>query len=123
MLLHDFTPVSKPLILNKIMIIIDEPSIETPDADSDNSEEEQTPCPVLTESIDYAKNTENLFFRISEGSVEEEILIFDQLDQNSKIDGKTGQPLMNIGEAIITVNAKVQNDFQIRCYRNDMVEQ
>ena len=105
------------------MIFIDEPSIETPDADSDNSEEEKTPCTVLTESIDYAKITENLFFRISEGSVEEEILIFDQLDQNSKIDAKTGQPLMNIGEAIITANAKVQNDFQIRCYRNDMVEQ
>ena len=104
------------------MIFIDEPSIETPDADSDNSEEEKTPCP-RTESIDYAKITENLFFRISEGSVEEEILIFDQLDQNSKIDAKTGQPLMNIGEAIITANAKVQNDFQIRCYRNDMVEQ
>ena len=32
-------------------------------------------------------------------------------------------PLMQIGEAIVAVNSKVQNDFQIRCYRNDFVEQ
>ena len=31
-------------------------------------------------------------------------------------------PLMQIGEAIVSVNSKVQNDFQIRCYRNDFVE-
>ena len=30
---------------------------------------------------------------------------------------------MLIGEAVVTVSAKVQNDFQIRCYRNDFVEQ
>lgn len=31
--------------------------------------------------------------------------------------------MMSIGEAMVVVNARVQNDFQIRCYRNNYVEQ
>ena len=37
--LHDLTPLSKPLILNKILIVIDEPSIESPSKVSDDSAE------------------------------------------------------------------------------------
>jgi hypothetical protein len=48
--------------------------------------------------------TQNLFFRVYEGSVEEEILIFDQLDLNSRINNQTGKPEIAIGEAIVTVN-------------------
>ena len=91
--LHDLTPLSKPLILNKILIVIDEPSIESPSKVSDDSAEgdsktggdhqhnsSHTSHPANREVTDYSKITENLFFRIYEGSVEEEILIFDQLD-------------------------------------------
>lgn len=82
-LLHDLTPLSKPLILSKILIVIDEPSLEAPDPDSDDSEgENRAPASkqVLTEVMDYSMVTENLFFRIYEGTVEEDTLIFDQLD-------------------------------------------
>ena len=83
-LLHDFTALSKPLILSKILIVIDEPSLESPDPDSDDSEGEQhrksASQQVLTEVMDYSMVTENLFFRVYEGSAEEETLIFDQLD-------------------------------------------
>lgn len=122
---HDFTPLSNPLILSKILIVIDEPSAdENQEADSSyESEEESKQEPMALEVMDYAKMTENLFFRVFEGTVEEETLLFDQLDQNSKIDAATGLPMMSIGEAIVTVNARVQNDFQIRCFRNNYVEQ
>ena len=82
-LLHDLTPLSKPLILSKILIVIDEPSIETPDPGSDDSEGENknsSAKQVLTEVMDYSMVTENLFFRVYEGTVEEDTLIFDQLD-------------------------------------------
>jgi len=85
-LLHDFTPLSSPLILSKILIVIDEPSLEFPaeataGASDDSQEEKQeTPMPSQPEVMDYGKMTENLFFRIYEGTVEEESLIFDQLD-------------------------------------------
>ena len=82
-LLHDLTPLSKPLILSKILIVIDEPSIETPDPGSDDSEGENknsSTKQVLTEVMDYSMVTENLFFRVYEGTVEEDTLIFDQLD-------------------------------------------
>ena len=82
-LLHDLTPLSKPLILSKILIVIDEPSLEAPDPHSDDSEgENRAPASkqVLTEVMDYSMVTENLFFRIYEGTVEEDTLIFDQLD-------------------------------------------
>ena len=44
-LLHDFTPLSSPLVLCKIMIVIDEPSIEAvqqqqEDASDDSSDGE-----------------------------------------------------------------------------------
>ena len=82
-LLHDLTPLSKPLILSKILIVIDEPSIEAPEPDSEDSEGENknsSTKQVLTEVMDYSMVTENLFFRVYEGSAEEETLIFDQLD-------------------------------------------
>lgn len=90
-LLHDLTPLSKPLILNKILIVIDEPSIESPSKVSDDSAEGDSKTgdhhnsshtnPQANRVVtDYSKITEDLFFRIYEGSVEEEILIFDQLD-------------------------------------------
>ena len=41
-----------------------------------------------------------------------ETLIFDQLNQNQ-----------SVGDDLITVNTRVQNDFQIQCYRNDYDEQ
>ena len=83
-LLHDLTPLSKPLILSKILIVIDEPSIEAPEQpDSEDSEGEiknSSTKQVLTEVMDYSMIAENLFFRVYEGTVEEDTLIFDQLD-------------------------------------------
>ena len=82
-LLHDLTPLSKPLILSKILIVIDEPSIEAPEPDSEDSEGENknsSAKQVLTEVMDYSMIAENLFFRVYEGTVEEDTLIFDQLD-------------------------------------------
>ena len=95
-LLHDLTPLSRPLILNKILIVVDEPSIESPEKSSDDispQNDSKTGGDILhSEVTDYSKITENLFFRIYEGTAEEEILMFDQLDQNSKIDAATGMP-------------------------------
>ena len=42
---------------------------------------------------------------------EEEILIFDQLDMNARIDPLTGRPMRSIGEAIVAIESRVQNDF------------
>ena len=86
------------------MIVIDEPSIETSEKASDESDDESQK-PVHTEVMDYAKMTENLFFRIYQGTIQEEALIFDQLDHNSKIDSTTGLPEMQIGEAIVNINS------------------
>lgn len=41
---------------------------------------------------------------------------------NCRLDKTTGLPLSSIGEPIINVQTKVHNDFQIRCYRNELVE-
>ena len=73
--------------------------------------------------MDYGKLTENLFFRVYEGTIQEEILLFDQLDMNSRVDSESGLPEMTIGVPIVSVDTNVRNDFQIRCYRNDLVEQ
>lgn len=66
--------------------------------------------------------TQSLFFRVYEGSEEDEVLLFDQLDLNSRTDSQTGMPMMSIGEAMVNVNTIVQNDFQVRCFRNNAVE-
>ena len=47
--------------------------------------------------------TDRLFFRIFQCHLDEEVLIFDQLDMNSRIDQKTQKPVMSIGEAIVAV--------------------
>ena len=61
--------------------------------------------------MDYGKATENLFFRVYEGTIQEEVLLFDQLDMNSRIDNDTGLPEMMIGVPIVSVDTTVRNDF------------
>lgn len=61
--------------------------------------------------MDYDKLSKQLFFRVYEDSLQEEVLLFDQLDLNSRVDAGTGMPHMTIGQAIVTVDAKVEGDF------------
>ena len=89
MLLHDFTPLSSPLVLSKILIVYQEPpkrkTATRKGIDSDEEPEQQL------EVIDYSKIAENLFFRVYEGtSSEAETLLYDQLDMNCRIDKTTG---------------------------------
>ena len=112
MLLHDFTPLSRPLVLSKILINIEEQEIvpHSSSSDSDASDSaESTPvtiAPTMTVT-DYSKMTQGLFFRVYEGSSEDEMLLFDQLDLNSRTDSQTGMPMMSIGDAMVTVNSTV----------------
>ena len=48
--------------------------------------------------------SDNLFFRVYEGTIDNEVLVFDQLDLNSRINNETGLPYMLIGEPIVTVD-------------------
>ena len=117
-LLHDFTPLSSSLVLSKILIVFDEVS---PGENSDSDEEEG--MQQATQVLDYSTMTRDLFFRVFEGPTHEESRIFDQLDLHMRIDSSLGLPEQPIGVPIVTVNAKVVNDFRIVCMRNDFVEQ
>ncbi len=67
--------------------------------------------------------TDKLFFRIFQcEAMDQSELVFDQLDLNSRFDKQTGMPLMQIGEAVVSVDEMVHDDFQIQCYRNDLIE-
>jgi len=71
-LLKDFTPLSGPLVLNKILIVYEEevtPKAKTEDGDSEEEE--------ATVDFDYGKMTEGLFFRVFQCQMEEEVLLFD----------------------------------------------
>ena len=57
--------------------------------------------------MDYSQMTDRLFFRIFQCQHDEEILVFDQLDMNTKIDQKTRKPVMSIGQAIVAVETQV----------------
>ena len=110
--LRDFAPLSKSLKLSKILIVFDEPDVQSPAKISSNgrqtegsSEDEDSNVAPAHEVIDYDELSKQLFFRVYEGTVQEEVLLFDQLDINSRA------PQMQIGSAIVSVNVVVQSDF------------
>ena len=90
--------------------------VERPNDDADDGDEP---------TIDNHELADPLFFRVFQSQdqpkVEEEvegevladeILVFDQLNMKG-----------TVGDAIVTTNVRVQNDFMIRCFRNDIAEQ
>ena len=117
--MHDFSPISKLQVFNKIFIVFEEQTLNDSAAANEDI------------SVDYHELTDRLFFRVYQCSQSEaqsyeeepEWLVFDQFELNMLIDSETGKPFRSIGEAIVTVDAAVQNDFQIRCYRDELVEQ
>jgi len=68
-LLKDFTPLSGPLVLSKILIVLDEEEIDpqqsqTAGQNEDSDEEIDGSKRVRAPIIDYSRMTEKLFFRI-----------------------------------------------------------
>ena len=91
-LLHDFTPLSGPLILNKIFCVSEEPQpvledsvILAEDYGGENSDEgygdefdESVGKVTMPMCMDYNQLTDRLFFRVFQCRPDgEEILIFD----------------------------------------------
>ena len=103
----DFTPLSSGLILSKVLIVFDE--IVTTAKSPGGSETEEASHHVV---MDYTKMTENLFFRVFECQTNEESLVYDQLDLFTRsVQSPTGQPPTPVGQVIVNVDVKVQNDF------------
>ena len=67
------------------------------------------------EQFDYSKMINNLFVRVF---ADDETLLFDQLDQSLRNKDSPCQ----VGAAIIPIDTKVPQDFQIRCFKQGMIE-
>jgi len=120
---HGFIPLSRPLILSKIIIFLDSEyedegfniveKVDNSSASSLATPDGEETLELVTDPNDFARG---LFFQITQNGK----LIYDQLDSATK--DSTGNVVDGIGETLISVDRSVSNDFQVKCFKHGAID-
>ena len=107
-LLNGFIPLSRPLLLSKIIIVYDANPDEKPiKVDSGTPDDKQE---EVIDELEMQQNfVKDVFFRVYLGS--DENVVYDQLIEATKKD-------LPVGETLVSIDTKVSNDFIVKCFRH-----